>query len=152
EYELRVYVPGSNAYVSKGFYSWGAWGGDNSSFEVDKEGKIDIEADKTAYNTGETAKVLFKTPFSGRMLVTMETQDKVVSYQYVDVKARSASLDLPVTKDHLPNVYVTATLFKPHGVSDVPLTVAHGFKGLTVQEKERHLTVAIDAPQKVRSN
>lgn len=152
EYELRVYVPGSNAYVSKGFYSWGPWGGDNSSFEVDKEGKIDIEADKASYNTGEKAKVLFKTPFSGRMLVTMETQDKVVSYQYVDVKDRSASLELPVTRDHLPNVYVTATLFKPHGVSDVPLTVAHGFKGLTVQEKERHLAVAIDAPQKVRSN
>jgi uncharacterized protein YfaS (alpha-2-macroglobulin family) len=152
EYELRVYVPGSNSYVSKRFYSYGSWGGDDNAFEVDKEGQIGIEADKATYHTGETAKVLFKTPFSGRMLVTMETADKVVSYQYVDVKDRSASLDLPLTKDHLPNVFVTATLFKPHGVSDIPLTVAHGFKGLPVEETDRHLSVVINAPQKVRSN
>jgi uncharacterized protein YfaS (alpha-2-macroglobulin family) len=152
EYELRVYVPGSNSYVSKSFYSYGSWGGDDNSFEVDKEGQISIEADKASYYTGETAKVLFKTPFSGRMLVTMETADKVVSYQYVDVKDRSAALDLPLNKDHLPNVYVTATLFKPHGVSDIPLTVAHGFKGLTVEEKDRRIAVTVSAPEKVRSN
>jgi uncharacterized protein YfaS (alpha-2-macroglobulin family) len=91
--------------VKKEFYSYGRWGGDNSSFEVDTEGNIDIEADKTSYNSGETAKVLFKTPFSGKMLVTMET-DRVVSYQYVNVDKRSASVDLKLTSDHLPNVYI----------------------------------------------
>lgn len=151
EYELRVTAPGSNNYVSKAFYSYGSWGGDDNSFEVNREGQIDIEPDKTAYNVGETARVLFKTPFSGKMLVTLENADRVVSYQYVDVPGRSVSLDLPLTKEHLPNVYVTATLFKPHGISDIPLTVAHGFKGLTVAEKSRKMDVEISAPLQVRS-
>ena len=30
EYELRVYLPGSNSYVSKDFYSYGSWGGDDN--------------------------------------------------------------------------------------------------------------------------
>ena len=47
---------------------------------------------------------------------------------------------------------MTATLFKPHGVTDIPLTVAHGFKGLTVEEKDRRIPVVINAPAKVRSN
>ena len=149
-YELRIAVPGASSYVSKRFYSYGFWGGDNNSFEVNTDGNIDIELDKQSYQTGESAKVLFKTPFSGRMLVTMET-DKVVSYQYVNVDKRTASVDLPLTKDHLPNVYVTATLIKPHEVSEIPLTVAHGFQSIRVEEKSRKIGVEIVAQKSVRS-
>ena len=84
-------------------------------------------------------KALFKTPFSGKMLVTMET-DHVVSYQYVDVANRTASVDLKLGSEHLPNVYITATLIKPHEMSDIPLTVAHGFKNVTVEEKKQENT------------
>jgi hypothetical protein len=149
-YELRLYRPGSNAYVSKTFYSYGSWGADNSSFEVSNEGHIDMETDKAAYEAGEMAKVLFKTPFSGRMLVTMET-DKLISYQYVDVSKRSASIELKMAGTHVPNVYITATLIKPHEVSDIPLTVAHGFKSIKVEEKSRQMPVTITAQQSVRS-
>ncbi|MEI6946910.1 MG2 domain-containing protein [Paraflavisolibacter sp. H34] len=150
DYELRVYRPGANAYVSKRFYSYGAWGSDNSSFEVNTEGEIDISLDKDAYEGGSSARVLFKTPFSGRMLVTLES-DQVLWYRYVDVGGRSASLDLDLGGQHVPNVYVTATLFKPHGVSDIPLTVAHGFHSIAVEEKSRRMPVAISAPKSVRS-
>ncbi|MFL5747441.1 MAG: alpha-2-macroglobulin family protein [Niastella sp.] len=150
QYELQVAIPGSESYVSKSFYSYGFWGGENSSFEVNTEGNIDIEADKSSYEAGENAKLLFKTPFSGRMLVTLET-DKVVSYQYVNVDNRTASVDLKMTADHLPNVYVTATLIKPHDVSEIPLTVAHGYKSLKVEEKSRKINVEIVAQKSVRS-
>ncbi|HEY4336048.1 MAG TPA: MG2 domain-containing protein [Puia sp.] len=150
-YEIRVSIPGANTYVSRSFYSYGAWGGDNNSFDVNNEGHIDIELDKSGYFTGETVKALFKTPFSGRMLVTMET-DKVVSYKYVDVDKRTASLDLPLTADDIPNVYITATLIKPHELSDIPLTVAHGYQSVKVEEKDRRIPVEIIAQEKVRSH
>ncbi|MBS1935386.1 MAG: alpha-2-macroglobulin family protein, partial [Bacteroidetes bacterium] len=70
EYELRVALPGADNYVSQSFYSYGSWGGDNNSFEVDNEGNIDIQLDKTSYYTGDKVNALFKAPFSGRMLVT----------------------------------------------------------------------------------
>ncbi|CAN5503564.1 hypothetical protein BH10BAC3_BH10BAC3_12230 [soil metagenome] len=150
EYEVRVSLPGAVAYVSQSFYSYGSWGSENSSFEVNTEGNIDIELDKDKYEKGESVKALFKAPFNGKMLVTMET-DKVVSYQYVNIENRTASLDLKLTEAHLPNVYITATLFKPHDVSDIPLTVAHGFKNVTVEDKEKRIDVSISAAEKVRS-
>jgi uncharacterized protein YfaS (alpha-2-macroglobulin family) len=149
-YELRVSIPGASGYVSRSFYSYGSWGAGNSSFEVNTEGNIDIETDKSAYFTGENIRLLFKTPFSGRMLVTMET-DKVLSYQYVDVEKRTASLDLKLGSEHLPNVYVTATLIKPHDQSEIPLTVAHGFQSVKVEEKNRKIPVEIVAGKSVRS-
>lgn len=149
-YEIRVSIPGASSYISSNFYSYGYWGGDNSSFEVDTEGNIDIELDKSSYNTGESVKAFFKTPFSGRMLVTMET-DKLVHYQYVNVENRTASVDLKLSSEHLPNVYITATLIKPHEVSDIPLTVAHGFRNIKVEERSRKMDLVVSAPKSVRS-
>jgi uncharacterized protein YfaS (alpha-2-macroglobulin family) len=152
EYQLRVYIPGSNTYVSKDFYSYGYWGGNNSSFEVNNEGNIDIVTDKSSYYSGERVKALFKAPFSGRMLVTTET-GKVISYQYVDVPSgnRTASVELPLTAEDVPNVYITATLIKPHDISDIPLTVAHGYESIRVEEKGRKIPVEIIAEKSVRS-
>ena len=150
DYELRIYRPGANSYVSRSFYSYGNWGIDNSSFEVNNEGHVEIEMDKESYFLGETAKLLFKTPFSGRMLVTTE-RDKVISYQYVNVDNRTASIDLKLDGQAVPNIYVTATLIKPHDLSDIPLTVAHGFLNMKVEEKTRKIPVEITAQKNVRS-
>ena len=150
EYQLRVAIPGSKTYVSKTFYSYGSWGSDNSSFEVSNEGQIDIQPDRASYSTGESVRALFKAPFDGRMLVTLET-DRLISYQWVNVEKRSASVELKLTAEAMPNAYITATLIKPHGISDIPLTVAHGFVNLMVEEKERKMHLQISAVAKTRS-
>jgi len=151
DYEIKIFNPGATSYVSRSFYSYGSYGANNTSFEVSKEGNIDIEIDKKSYLAGDKVKALFKTPFSGRMLVTVE-RDNVLSHQYVDVEKRTASLDIPLSSEDVPNVYITATLIKPHEVSDIPLTVAHGFKNVTVEEKSRHIDVQLVAQKKVRSH
>ena len=150
EYELRVSIPGSNTYVSKSFYSFGSWGSDNASFEINNEGHVDIQLDKSSYFNGESVRALFKAPFDGRMLVTLET-DKLISYQWVNVEKRSASVELKLSSEAVPNAYITATLIKPHGITDIPLTVAHGFENVSVEEKSRKIQVEILANQKVRS-
>jgi uncharacterized protein YfaS (alpha-2-macroglobulin family) len=149
-YELRIALPGATAYVSKKFYSYGSWGGDNNSFEVNTEGSIDIETDRSVYKPGDIAKVLFKAPFNGKMLVTVE-QDKVISYQYVNAEKRSASVDIKIGAEHLPNIFVTATLIKSHGMSEIPLTVAHGFQNLKVEDAGRTNKVEIIAAKTSRS-
>ena len=58
--KYAIYRPGANAYVSKSFYSYGAWGSSNSTFEVNNEGNIDIQLDKQSYQAGENARLLFK--------------------------------------------------------------------------------------------
>lgn len=150
EYEIRISKPGVEQYVSRSFYAYG-WGTTtNASFEVNTDGKIDIESDKPKYEVGDNAKLLFKTPFKGRMLVTVE-RDKIFDQFFIQTDGRAASIDLPVKEEYLPNVYITATLLKPAGETSVPLTVAHGFAPLTAEKKEHKLPVQIKAAQKSRS-
>ena len=59
-YEIRVKIPGAKSYVSRSFYSYGSWGGDDNSFEVNTEGNIDIELDKSSYLQWRKAKILIQ--------------------------------------------------------------------------------------------
>jgi uncharacterized protein YfaS (alpha-2-macroglobulin family) len=150
EYEVRLTFEGASNYVSAKFYCYG-WGNTgNSSFEVNNEGHIDIEFDKSEYNPGEKAQVICKTPFSGKMLVTVET-DRVLKHFYVETDKKAAAFSIDITDDMLPNAYVTATLFRPHQESDLPLTVAHGMAPVIVQAKGTRLPIEIDAVTESRS-
>lgn len=151
EYLLRVGLPGSDRYVEQQFYAYG-WGfTGSSSFAVNTDGIIDITADKESYQPGEKARLLFKTPFNGRLLVTVE-QNAVLSYYQLQTDKKAAALVLPVTKEHLPNVYITATLFRKADDGAIPLTVAHGVKPLTVNIPENKIPVRIVAAEKSRAN
>ena len=151
QYELRVSAPGVNTYVQQRLYAYG-WGSTRySSFKVNNEGQIDIEADKKNYEVGEKADVLIKTPFSGKLLVTIET-DRVLDYFYLETDKRAASFSLDIKEDYLPGVYIGATLFKPHEESDIPLTVAHGYASLKVDNSAYKLPLEIVASEKSRSN
>ncbi|MCB0539419.1 MAG: alpha-2-macroglobulin family protein, partial [Bacteroidetes bacterium] len=120
EYEVRIYKPGEkDRYVSQYFYAYGYGNTYLSSFEVDNEGKVTMETDKETYEVGDKAKILFNTPFQGKMLVTVEGKD-VLDYYYVNTDKRSASLTIDITEEFLPNVYISATLIKPHQTTEFP--------------------------------
>jgi hypothetical protein len=121
-----------------------------SSFQVNREGEIGIETDKELYKPGETARILFKTPFAGELIVTVE-QDKVLEYFSLPATAEGASLDLKVAASFMPNAYISATLIRKIDNSGLPLTVAHGFTSIKVEEPQRKITVSIEAPEKQRS-
>ena len=149
---MRVYNPDvKDKYVSQSFYAYGYGRTYLSSFEVDNEGRIDIEMSKDEYEVGDKATILFKTPFQGKMLVTIEGKD-VLEHFYVNTDKRSAELSFEMTAAYLPNIYVSATLIKPHQSTEFPLTVAHGFQSINVKESKRRTSIKITAVDKSRSN
>ena len=134
DYVIRVSKEGETGYNQFAFYSY-SWGTtDVTSFEVNPEARVDIVFDKPVYAPGEKAHVLFQTPFSGRMLVTVE-RNREFSYRYLDVTNNAASMDLTVDEKFLPNAYVTAVLFRRIKDEDIPLLSGHGFAPLFVERK-----------------
>ena len=151
EYSVKVMLPGSQNFVASSFYAYGWNDTDYTSFEVNREGEVTISADKELYQPGNKAKLLFSTPFDGKMLVTF-SRNNVLEYKYIDVKNKSASLVLDVSDQHLPNVYVEATLFKKITDTEMPLTVAHGVVSVKVDDPKTKAEIAIKAPDKSRSS
>ncbi|RNI22001.1 alpha-2-macroglobulin family protein [Rufibacter latericius] len=151
EYELRIMRPGAYNYVAQEFYAYG-WGDtESTSFEVNTEGEVDIALDKESYEVGDEAKILFKSPFAGKILVTVE-QNKVLSYHYLKTDKKAASLTLPISNEHLPTAYVSAVALRQVKDNQMPLTIARGFKPIQVTKKETKLEVLISTPESSRSN
>ena len=151
EYEVRVSRPGATSYVTQRFYAYGYGDTQANSFEVNNEGEVTIEADKPKYAPGETANLLLKSPFAGRILVTVERAN-VLDHFYVTTDGKAAEVKIPIKAGHVPNVYVTATAVRAHTAQDrLPLTVARGFLPLTVEKTDSRLAVAITAPAASRS-
>jgi len=150
EYEVRVRRPGAENYSIANFYAYGYGYTQYSSFEVSNEGRVLMETDKEKYQTGETARILFKTPFDGRLLVTVE-RNNVLEQHVLTTEKKAAELKINLKEEHLPNIYVTATLIRPIDASDMPLTVAHGFIPVLVEDGKRKLAVSITAVEKSRS-
>ena len=152
KHELRISLAGADDYTATSFHAYGWESTSASSFEVDKEGRIDIVFDKETYRPGENAKVLFMCPFAGSLLVTVERHG-VLHHQYVDVENRSVEVMLPVKAEYMPNAYITATLFRKHGPrNDGPFLVGHGFASMSVERREHRLAVNITAPKRVKPN
>lgn len=150
EYELRIHREGARSWTAQEFYAYG-WGNtENSSFEVNNEGQVTMEFNKDKYEVGDKAKVLFKTPFAGKLLVTIE-RNHVMEYHYLQTDKKSAELTFKIGNEHLPNVYVSATLIRPMDDSNLPLTVAHGYAPVMVENPENQLPVSIVAVEKSRS-
>lgn len=151
EYEVRVSRPGAATYVAQTFYAYGYGDTPSNAFEVSNEGQVQIEPDKPKYQPGDQATLLLKTPFPGRVLVTVE-RNRVLEHFYVDTDEKSAKVTISIRAGHVPNVYVTATAIRPlSSDSRIPLTVARGFVPLTVEKPESRLPVAIKAVAQSRS-
>jgi uncharacterized protein YfaS (alpha-2-macroglobulin family) len=149
EYAVRVSKEGDTGYNEYSFYSY-SWGStDVTSFQVDPEARVDIVMDKTSYQPGEKAHVLFQTPFPGKLLVTVE-RNGVYLYKYLDVVNNAVSMELPVEEKYLPNVYVSAVLFRKITDLNIPLLAGHGFVPLMVERASDRLSVAIHAPTAIR--
>lgn len=164
EYQLRIASntqeqedkDGFGDYVYEDFYAYG-WSSTNaSSFEVSKEGQIEMVADKASYQPGETAKILLSTPFTGKMLICVE-RDNVMKYFYVKAEKNATEISIPIEGDYLPNIYISATLFKSYtfenqSASASPFLVGHGFLPIMVEKPSNKIPVVISAPEKIKPN
>ncbi|RRA98582.1 alpha-2-macroglobulin family protein [Larkinella rosea] len=155
EYEVRVRRSGKSgevaaAYTAVSYYAYGFGTTQSSSFEVSTEGQVLMEFDKEQYKVGDKAKVLFKTPFEGKLLVTLE-RNKVLETQVLETDKKAAELTFNLSGEHLPTVYVTATLIRPIDGSNLPLMVAHGFAPILVEDPDTQLPVEIAVASQSRS-
>jgi alpha-2-macroglobulin len=72
---------------------------------------IDLVTDKEAYEPGQTATILVKTPIAGDALVTVE-RDRVLRSFVTRLNGNSPSVQVPVAETDAPNVFVSVMLLR----------------------------------------
>ncbi len=151
-YLIRVYDPtdghstGIRAYIDMPYWSAKSRNTDGESATM-----LRFSTDKEKYNVGEKAKIFFPSSEGGRALISVENGTKVVKSLWVPTQKGETSLELPITGEMAPNVYINITLLQPHASTknDSPIRM-YGIVPIEVIDKNTVLEPQITMPNVLR--
>lgn len=116
----------------------------------DNNDQVSLIADRTSYRPGETAAILIPSPFTQPhwALITVE-RGGILSHEVRRLAGNSALVQLPISEAHVPNVYVTVTLFSPPEAPGRPADHKVGILPLAVEPTPKALSITLTpgAPQ-----
>ena len=113
------------------------------AWQADNNDRVKLVPDKKTYRPGETAHILVPAPFAGaEALVTLE-RGTIRSVRHTVFEGNSETLDVPITDDLAPNVYVSVMMVKGVG-PDSPLPQFKlGYAKLIVDAPRTRLDVSL---------
>lgn len=137
------HATGQTAYFYK---NWYVPVGDKEAAKM-----LVFSADKEKYNVGETAKVKFKSGSEGKALVSIENGSKVLSFKWVKTSQGETVVEIPVTSDMAPNIFVNISLLQPHAITtnDLPIRL-YGVIPIMVEDPKTKLEPQLKMPESLR--
>lgn len=134
---------GAGNVIKSAVFVW-ASSSEYASWRIGNDDLIELVADKDEYSPGDTARILVAAPFeSSRGLVTQE-RGRLMDYDLREFRTNSEVLEVPITQDHIPNVYVGVTLFKPPTPDNPMPQVKFGLVELKVSTEQKKLSISIE--------
>ena len=148
-YRAVISDPSTGASSEVSFYC-GGWG--YSPWAMKNPGRLDLELDKDEYAPGESATLQIKSPFSGKLLITLE-RDAVYYTATETLTGNSGKVTIPLTAELRPNAYVTATVVRAaKDLEPGEAGRAFGAIPINVDRAANRLAPKIVAPADMRSN
>lgn len=107
-----------------------------------------FSSDKDTYNVGEKAIIMFPSGNEGRALISIENGTEVLQTIWQKTQKGETKLEIPITKEMTPNVFVNISLLQPHAstANDLPLRL-YGIIPLLVEDPNTRLDPKITMPK-----
>ncbi len=145
-YRIRASAKDAQGHtITSSAFVW-VYGGD-VFWGMSSSNSIDIIADQSAYQPGDTAKVLVPAPYKGMTALMTIERGAVLEQRVFTIDDTTALLDVPLTADYAPNVYVSITLVKPMTADDPVPDLRFGAVNLPVSMAQQQLTVTVTPDQ-----
>ncbi|HLF78976.1 MAG TPA: Ig-like domain-containing protein [Dehalococcoidia bacterium] len=122
-----------------------ASGNEFASWHIPNDDRFTLVADKEEYKPGETARILVAAPFEGASIALVsQERGKVLAYETRRIAGNSEVLELPIVASHVPNFYLSVTLFKPPTAENPMPQVKFGLVQIRVSNDEKKLNIALE--------
>lgn len=115
--------------------------------------KLAFKTDKDTYKVGETIKFSIPSAEGAKALVTVENGSRIISADIIKCSGASTQVEIPVTAEMRPNIYVYVSLIQPYArtVNDLPMRL-YGVAAVTINDPDSHLNPVIDVKEEVLPN
>ncbi|MBI4424052.1 MAG: hypothetical protein HY554_10015 [Elusimicrobia bacterium] len=119
------------------YIDWPGWAGRAQEQGGPGAHMLLAQADKPEYAVGETATIQLPEGAEGQVLMSLENGSRVLSKRWVPVSPALARIELPITREMSPTVYVFLSLIQPHAGkrNDRPIRL-YGVLPLAVRDPE----------------
>ena len=140
---------GSQSYFYASGSAYVAW-------ERTNDDRIELIANKTSFQPGENASIIIKNPYEkATALVTIE-REGILKHYTTMVEGSAPQIDIPITSDFLPNVFVSVVLLQGRTARPAAREEADigrpsfkiGYVALSVNPKEKKLNVSVESYEK----
>ena len=151
-YLIRVVDPnGGHATSTTELIDWPYWSGKTKSGDGNTANMLVFASDKGKYAVGEKAMISFPSSEGGRALISLENGSKVVQTLWANTTKGETKVEIPVTPEMAPNVYINITLLKPHAstINDTPIRM-YGIIPIEVVDKNTVLEPQVSMPEVLR--
>ncbi len=144
---IRIIDPVSGHSCGKDFYmTYGNW---NES--ADKPGgaeMLSFSTDKKEYIIGEKIKVNIPEAKAGRVLVSVESGNRIIQSFWVPLDGNDQKIEITATEQMAPNAFVNLTLIQAHNQmkNDLPIRL-FGVQPIFVSNPKSELKPLISMPQ-----
>lgn len=147
QYRIEIKDIESNSTSSISFYASG-WG--YAPWAMDRPERLEIDIDKESYRPGEVVKAQIRSPFSGKLILTVEG-DKIYHHQILMMDENTATVDITVSSDYKPNAYISASVIRSTLSLERHAPVrAFGVVPLPVDCSDNKLDIALETPDEMR--
>jgi alpha-2-macroglobulin len=133
-------------FIDSPYWSSKSENNDNKSAKM-----LKFSTNKQKYTVGETAKIFFPSSEGGRALISIENGTKVLKSVIAKTKKGETEVEIDITKEMTPNVYVNISLLQPHAntKNDSPIRM-YGIVPIEVVDKNTVLEPVLAMPSEVK--
>jgi uncharacterized protein YfaS (alpha-2-macroglobulin family) len=130
------------------FERWAA-GSDWVPWSDETQFKMDVIPDRARYSVGDTATVLFASPFTNAEAWVTVEREGLIEQRRVRITSGSTTLKFPITEAFAPNAFVSILVARgrsaPPGPADDPgrPTIRVGYTEIRVTPEIKRLTVSL---------
>jgi len=134
------------------FHRW-VVGNDWVPWNDDSKFKMDVVPDKTRYSVGDTATVLFASPFTNAEAWITVEREGIIDQRRLRLTSGTTTLRLPITEAYAPNAFVSIIVVRgrsaPPAAPDDPgrPTLRVGYAELRVTPEVKRLKVDVQPQQ-----
>lgn len=152
-YRLEVKDP-DGAVSSVRFWAGYSWQDNSDGAGAARPDRVTMKLDKPAYKPGDTIKLHIAAPAAGKGYAMVESSEGPLWWQEIDVPAAGMDLSIPVDKAwNRHDLYLSTLVIRPGDKSrSATPKRAVGLLHLPLGDESRRLTLALDAPEKMRPN
>ena len=147
-YLIRV-SDGTNGHATAQtvLIDWPIWSGKTKEGNASNANMLVFATNKKKYNVGENAMISFPSSEGGRALISIENGTRVLKTLWVNTTKGETKVEIPLTKDMAPNVFLNISLLQPHASTknDSPIRM-YGIAAIEILDKNSILEPIIKMP------